>query len=215
MGNYTETFTSTTGDTIDASELETQFDDIATAISSKLDSDGSGTMSGDLAMGSNNITGLADPTAAQHAATKAYVDTELNEMVVVGRAAVATTTISTTEVSESEITIAIPTDWTTYDVEISGCGYLDETTTLSSGINITLIVRDGSGTGGTALQTVKSSMYATAGLQNTAAISVFAYQAAETATGNITITLTSQATAESAKVSLTGFNWQVRARRVT
>jgi hypothetical protein len=33
-----------------------------------------GTMSGNIAMGSNSITGLADPTAAQDAATKAYVD---------------------------------------------------------------------------------------------------------------------------------------------
>jgi hypothetical protein len=33
-----------------------------------------GTMSGAIAMGANQITGLADPTAAQHAATKQYVD---------------------------------------------------------------------------------------------------------------------------------------------
>ncbi len=34
-----------------------------------------GTMSGDLAMGGNTISGVADPTADQDAATKAYVDT--------------------------------------------------------------------------------------------------------------------------------------------
>ena len=33
-----------------------------------------GTMTGDIAMGSNSITGLVDPTNAQDAATKAYVD---------------------------------------------------------------------------------------------------------------------------------------------
>jgi len=48
------------------------------AIETKLDTailnDGTVAMSADLAMGANKITGLADPTAAQDAASKAYVD---------------------------------------------------------------------------------------------------------------------------------------------
>ena len=67
MADYTENFTSETGDTIDASELETEFDAIATAIATKLDSDGSGSMSGNLAMGSNKVTNLASPTNANDA----------------------------------------------------------------------------------------------------------------------------------------------------
>jgi hypothetical protein len=74
MSNYTEGFTSTTGDTVDAAELETEFDAIAAAISSKLDSDGTGAMTGNLNMGSNKITSVTDPTDAQDAATKAYAD---------------------------------------------------------------------------------------------------------------------------------------------
>ena len=41
----------------------------------KLPLDGSGTMAGAIAMGTNKITGMGDPTAAQDAATKTYVDT--------------------------------------------------------------------------------------------------------------------------------------------
>ena len=47
---------------------------ISAEIATKLPKAG-GTMSGDIAMGANAITGMADPTLAQDAATKNYVDT--------------------------------------------------------------------------------------------------------------------------------------------
>ena len=43
----------------------------------KLDKDG-GTMAGDIAMNGNHVTGLADPTANAHAATKKYVDSMIH-----------------------------------------------------------------------------------------------------------------------------------------
>jgi hypothetical protein len=46
---------------------------VTNSIAAKLPLAG-GTMSGDIAMGSNKITGVTDPTSAQDAATKAYVD---------------------------------------------------------------------------------------------------------------------------------------------
>ena len=49
-------------------------DDVDTALGDYLELAG-GTMSGDIAMGNNSITGLADPTNASDAATKDYVDT--------------------------------------------------------------------------------------------------------------------------------------------
>lgn len=67
MSNYTENFTSINGSTTDATELEAEFDAIATAIATKLDSDGSGAMTGDLNMGSNNIENLSDPVSANDA----------------------------------------------------------------------------------------------------------------------------------------------------
>lgn len=59
-------------DAASANELvrKSQFD---TALALKLSLSG-GTMSGAIAMGTNKITGLGDPTAAQDAATKNYVD---------------------------------------------------------------------------------------------------------------------------------------------
>jgi microcystin-dependent protein len=43
---------------------------------------GGGTMAGEIAMGNHKITGLADPTAAQDAATKTYVDTQVLSVTV-------------------------------------------------------------------------------------------------------------------------------------
>ena len=42
---------------------------------------GGGTMAGSIAMGSNSITGLSNPTNAQDAATKAYVDTSVTGLL--------------------------------------------------------------------------------------------------------------------------------------
>ena len=47
---------------------------ITTQFNEKLDKVG-GTMSGVIAMGNNKVTGVTDPTTAQDAATKSYVDT--------------------------------------------------------------------------------------------------------------------------------------------
>jgi hypothetical protein len=49
---------------------------LTTSIGNKLPLAG-GTMSGAIAMGNNNITGVGTPSAVDHAATKGYVDTEI------------------------------------------------------------------------------------------------------------------------------------------
>jgi len=48
---------------------------ITTTIGTKLTKDGTDAMTGNLDVGNNNVVNVADPTSAQHAATKTYVDT--------------------------------------------------------------------------------------------------------------------------------------------
>src|SRR5210317_341997 len=65
------------GVTATATELN-YVDGVTSAIQTQLDAKlalAGGTMSGAIAMGTNKITGMGDPTANQDAATKAYVDT--------------------------------------------------------------------------------------------------------------------------------------------
>ena len=84
-----------------------------------------GSFGGDVAMGSNNITGLADPSNAQDAATKNYVDTALSSVFTVsdgsnstsiadGDTVTFTATANETTVVESSgtITIGLPDDVT-------------------------------------------------------------------------------------------------------
>jgi len=54
-------------------------DGLQTALDAKLALAG-GTMSGAIAMGTNKVTGMGDPTAAQDAATKAYVDSQVSSV---------------------------------------------------------------------------------------------------------------------------------------
>ena len=63
-----------TGTTISSTWANNTLSDIATALTGSVAADGQTTMTGNLPMGNNKITGLATPTLSTDAVTKAYAD---------------------------------------------------------------------------------------------------------------------------------------------
>ena len=83
------------GTSLTATATELNYvDGVTSAIQTQLDNKlalAGGTMSGAIAMGTNKITGLGDPTSAQDAATKTYVDTKVQGIDWKASVRVATT----------------------------------------------------------------------------------------------------------------------------
>lgn len=76
MATASVTYSFTNGLLTDAGEMNTNFTDLVSFLNaSVLHVDGSKAMTSDLPMGSNKVTGLADPTADTDAATRKFADT--------------------------------------------------------------------------------------------------------------------------------------------
>ena len=73
----------TTGTTITSNWGNTTMSDIATALTGSVAADGQTPITGNLQMGNNKITGMADPSSAQDATTKSYVDAGLAALTTV------------------------------------------------------------------------------------------------------------------------------------
>lgn len=73
----------TTGTAITSNWGNTTMSDIATALTGSIAADGQTPVTGNLQMGNNKITGMAEPTASQDATTKSYVDAGLAALITV------------------------------------------------------------------------------------------------------------------------------------
>lgn len=141
--------------TATAAELN-YIDGVTSAIQTQLDAKlalAGGTMSGAIAMGTNKITGMGDPTANQDAATKAYVDTQTSSIVtttdIAGDTGTDTVTLGsdtltfsgtaneiTTAVTDNTVTISLPDDVTIgSDLTVTGNLTVNGTTTTISTTN--------------------------------------------------------------------------------
>jgi len=131
-------------------------DGVTSAIQTQLDAKlalAGGTMSGAIAMGTNKITDMGDPTANQDAATKAYVDTQTSSIVtttdIAGDTGTDTVTLGsdtltfsgtateiTTAVTDNTVTISLPDNVTIgQDLTVTGNLTVSGTTTTISTTN--------------------------------------------------------------------------------
>lgn len=116
---------------------------VDTLVNAKLSLTG-GTMSGAIAMGANKITGLADPTLAQDAATKSYIDTIFGSTTTAAASAATATTqagIATTQAGIATTQAGIATtqatnaaaSYTTFNNQYLGSKSSDPSTNNTGG----------------------------------------------------------------------------------
>jgi hypothetical protein len=129
-----------TGTTISSTWANTTLTDIANALTGSLAADGQTTASGSLNMGTNKITSLSDPSSAQDAATKNYVDTyvgALGTMSTQNANAVAITGGSISSILENAtVTATAPTSSINYDFKTQAVRFYTSSCTTNFTVNI-------------------------------------------------------------------------------
>lgn len=109
----------------------------STLNNSKLNRDGSQAMTGALSMGTNKITNLVDPTSAQEAATKNYVDTGANSQVAAAAVSANAAATSATNAATSASAAAASASAASGSATNAANSATSATNTLSSITNLT------------------------------------------------------------------------------
>ena len=129
-----------TNTTISSTWANTTLTDIANALTGSLSADGQTTASGNLNMGTNQVTNAADPTTAQALATKNYVDTyvgALGTMSTQNANNVAITGGSISSILEgATVTATAPSATTNYDFKTQAVRFYTSSATTNFTVNI-------------------------------------------------------------------------------
>jgi hypothetical protein len=102
---------------IEAGLHDTHDEDLATAINACLAKNGENAATGDLSLGTNKLTGVGDPTNAQDAATKTYVDTRApfaSGVEILWRGGTAPTGWTITAINNESVRIVNTADTSAY-----------------------------------------------------------------------------------------------------
>lgn len=103
---------------------------VTNSIATKLSLSG-GTMTGAIAMGTNKITGLGDPTSAQDAATKNYIDTQTTSAAASATAAAASASAAATSATSAATSATSAANSYTAVVGLTGAGILRDMGTIT------------------------------------------------------------------------------------
>lgn len=166
---------------------------ITNSIATKLSLSG-GTMTGAIAMGTNKITGLGDPTSAQDAATKNYIDTQTTSAAASATAAAASASAAATSATSAATSATSAANSYSAVVGLTGAGILrdmgsitETDTTSSTYLNISTIATSASNSASAAATSATSAAAsATAAATSATSAATSATSAANSATAAAT-----------------------------
>ena len=166
---------------------------VTNSIATKLSLSG-GTMTGAIAMGTNKITGLGDPTSAQDAATKNYIDTQTTSAGASATAAAASAAAAATSATSAATSATSAANSYSAVVGLTGAGILrdmgsitETDTTSSTYLNIATIATSASNSASAAATSATSAAAsATAAATSATSAATSATSAANSATAAAT-----------------------------
>ena len=138
----------------------------------------------------------------------------ITDETIISRSAIADSVVGTSENAAGNLTVTIPTYWNSWVMDTSAAGWVDETGSATGVTNLTIRIREDSGTSGTVLTQAITDLGGT-GPDIREPFSLIAFQEAITATGDKTYSLTTTVDGGSGNFSIRDTKWILTARRVS